>query len=167
MNIPELKARLRAHPELNVSILRPDGTAVPAHYHLTEVGHVAKKFVDCGGKFRVSETCVLQIHFAAPQDDGHRLTAGKFARILDLAKPILPTEDLPVEVEYEAGLISQASLARVSLEHGVLQLGLGARHTACLAKEKCGIEEGCGGASEPAEETTACCAAPAGNRACG
>ena len=167
MNLPDLKARLRAHPGLNVSILRPDGTAIPAHYHLTEVGHVAKNFVDCGGKFRASETCVLQTHFASPRDDGHRLTAGKFAKILDLAKPILPAEDLPVEVEYEAGVISQAPLMSVSVENGVLQLQLGAKHTDCLAKEKCGVDDACGCAGEPAEEAEACCAAPAvGQRCC-
>jgi hypothetical protein len=166
MNLPELKARLRAHPELNVSILRPDGTAIPAHYHLTEVGHVAKSFVDCGGKFRASETCVLQTHFGSPRDDGHRLTAGKFAKILDLAKPILPAEDLPVEVEYEAGIISQAPLADISVVSGVLQLQLGSRHTDCLAKEKCGLDEGCGCASEPVEEADACCTAPAAGQRC-
>lgn len=167
MNLPELKARLRAHPELNVSILRPDGTAIPAHYHLTEVGHVVKNFVDCGGKFRASETCVLQTHFGSPRDDGHRLTAGKFAMILDLARPILPAEDLPVEVEYEAGLISQAPLAGVGVVNGVLLLQLGSKHTDCLAKEKCGLDEGCGCTNEPAEEPEACCATPvAGQRCC-
>lgn len=167
MNIPELKARLRAHPELNVRILRPDGTAIPAHYHLTEVGHVAKRFVDCGGKFRASETCVLQTHFGSPRDDGHRLTAGKFAMILDLAKPILSTEDLPVEVEYEAGVISQAPLTVVNVENGVLQLQLGAKHTDCLAKEKCGGDDACGCADEPAAaEAEACCAAPASGQRC-
>jgi hypothetical protein len=167
MNITELKAQLRAHPELNVTILRPDGSLVPAHYHLTEVGHVAKNFVDCGGKFRASETCVLQTHFASPHDDGHRLTAGKFAKILDLAGPILPKEDLPVEVEYEAGVISQAPLAQVSVENGALQLQLGSKHTDCLAKEKCGIDDGCGCASEPElVETPGCCAAPAAGQRC-
>lgn len=167
MNLIELKARLRAHPGLNVGILRPDGTAIPVHYHLTEAGHVAKNFVDCGGKFRASETCVLQIHFASPRDDGHRLTAGKFARILDLAKPILPTEDLPVEVEYEDSVISQAPLSQVRVENGVLQLRLGSKHTDCLAKEKCGSDDGCGCPGEPTEEAGACCAAPAGGKDCG
>jgi hypothetical protein len=167
MNLPELKARLRAHPGLNVSIIRPDGTAIPAHYHLTEVGHVVKNFVDCGGKFRASETCVLQTHFGSPRDDGHRLTAGKFAMILDLARPILPAEDLPVEVEYEAGLISQAPLAGVGVVNGVLLLQLGSKHTDCLAKEKCGLDEGCGCPNEPAEEAEACCATPVtGQRCC-
>lgn len=166
MNLPELKERLRAHPDLNVSILRPDGTAIPAHYHLTEVGHVAKRFVDCGGKFRTSETCVLQTHFASTRDDGHRLTAGKFAMILDLAKPILPSEDLPVEVEYEAGVISQAPIAEVRVVSGALQLQLGSKHTDCLAKEKCGMDDGCGCSGDTVEQAEACCATPAAGQRC-
>jgi len=166
MNITELKAQLRAHPELNVSIRRPDGSLIPAHYHLTEVGHVAKNFVDCGGKFRTSESCVLQTHFGSPRDDGHRLTAGRFAMILDLAKPILPSEDLMVEIEYDAGVISQSPLESIALSGGTVQLHLGARHTDCLAKEKCGTDEGCGCAVGPVGETAACCAAPAGVSRC-
>ena len=29
-----------------------DGKSVPPHFHITEVGLVSKKFVDCGGIFR-------------------------------------------------------------------------------------------------------------------
>ena len=63
----------------------------------------------------------------------------------------LPTEDLPVEVEYEAGVISQAPLAGVSVVNGALQLQLGAKHTDCLAKDVC-LPNGCCGSGE-----TACC----------
>lgn len=167
MNLIELTSQLRAHPGLNVSILRPDGQRIPDHYHLTEVGHVAKKFVDCGGKFRASETCVLQIHLGSPQDDGHRLNAGKFVKILDLAKPILPTDGLLVEVEYDAGVISQSPLISTAVVNNTLQLQLGAKHTDCLAKEKCGIEEDCGCADEPVEAAaSSCCAAPARGKGC-
>ncbi|NJO87338.1 MAG: hypothetical protein HC821_05015 [Lewinella sp.] len=37
------------------SVLRlflPDGSPVPPHFHLTEVGRSTKKFVDCGGQSR-------------------------------------------------------------------------------------------------------------------
>src|SRR5436190_117460 len=105
MNLTELKAGLHARPELNVTIALPDGGRIPAHYHITEVGHVAKRFVDCGGTVRNSETCVLQTYFGSSKDDGHRLTAGKLAHILDLASPLLPSDDVPVEVEYEDGVI--------------------------------------------------------------
>ncbi len=167
MSLKELNACLAARPELNLALALPDGGRVPAHYHVTEVGHIAKKFVDCGGAFRASETVVLQTHVGSPKDDGHRLLAGKFARILDLAQPILPAEELPVEVEYEQGVIAQFPLARVSVGDGAVRLHLGHKHADCLAKEKCGMDVGCGpGEAEPVE-TADCGAAPvAGQRCC-
>lgn len=128
---------------------------MPVHFHVTEVGHVAKKFVACGGTFRASEACVLQTYIGSPKDDGHRLTAGKLAKILDLAKPILPSDEMPVEVEYEDGVIAQFPLTNITRVGGSLVLQLGLKHTACLAKDKCGIDDGCGG-EEP--ETAGCCA---------
>ena len=153
MRLSDFKARLAIHPTAQLAIVLPDGTAVPRHFHVTEVGHVAKHFVDCGGTFRASESCVLQTWTAAEADDGHRLTAGKLARILGLAQRILPSDDLPVEVEYEAGRISQFPVESVSGGNAGLTLQLAAKHTDCLAREKCGAD-GCGG--EPTEDA-ACC----------
>jgi hypothetical protein len=161
MNLNELQAQLRAHPELNLLITLPDGGRVPAHFHVTEVGHVAKKFVDCGGTFRASEACVLQTYIGSPRDDGHRLVAGKLAHILELAKPILPAGDLPVEVEYEDGVVSQFPLTGMVAEAGGLVLQLGLKHTDCLAKDRCGIDDGCGCAGEAAESERCCAGEPA------
>lgn len=173
MNLQELKTCLQELPKLNLAFVLPDGRRVPAHFHVTEVGHVAKHFVDCGGTFRRSETYVLQTHVGSSRDDGHRLTAGRLAKILGLAQPLVTSEELPVEVEYEDGLISQfaiegAGLVGAGLVGGELAFQLSPKHTDCLAKEKCGIEEsggGCSGEKEPAEET-ACCAAPASGAKC-
>ena len=153
MTVVELKAQLRAHPELNVIIILPDGRLIPAHYHVTEVGHIDEKFVDCGGTFRASATCLLQTYVGRSTDDGHRLSAGKLARILDLAKPILLSDDLPVEVEYEAGAISQFPLERISAAGGAVRLHLGSKHTDCLAKVQGGLDESegcCTGSAAPA-----------------
>lgn len=166
MNLKELQAQLHAHAELNVAVSLPDGGRVPAHFHITEVGHVAKKFVDCGGTFRASETCVLQTFIGSAREDGHRLLAGKLAHILDLARPILPSEALPVEVEYEDGVISQFPLIGIALEAGGLVLQLGLKHTDCLAKDKCGIEEGCGCEGEAVESERCCSGASADARCC-
>ena len=163
MNLTDLQARLQARPELNVTITLPDGGHVPAHYHITEVGHVAKRFIDCGGTVRTSETCVLQTYIGSPQDDGHRLTAGKLAHILNLAQPLLSSEELPVEVEYEGGVISQFPLAGVAVTGGNLVLRLGLKHTDCLAKDRCGISEAAG----VAEETGRCCAGTVAGGGCG
>jgi hypothetical protein len=161
MNLIELKSQLRAQPELNVVLALPDGGRVPAHYHVTEVGHVTKKFIDCGGTVRASEACVLQTYFGSPKDDGHRLPAGKLAGILDLARSILPTSDLPVEVEYEDEVISQYPLAGIVVEGDSLVLQLGEKHTDCLAKDKCGITD-----DETEGEGSGCCAAPTASGRC-
>jgi len=162
MNITELKSALAAHAGLTVQLTLPDGRAVPAHYHVTEVGHVAKRFVDCGGTFRTSETCVLQVHFGSAQDDGHRLTAAKLAHILELAKPILPSDGLSVEVEYEDEAISQFPLAGIAVGAGSLVLQLGEKHTDCLAKEKCGIATD----DDEDRDNAGCCAGAAAGGAC-
>ena len=155
MNVTQLKSLLQSHPEHIVELVLPDGRAIPAHFHVTEVGHIAKKFVDCGGTFRSDETCVLQTHFGSPKDDGHRLTAGRLAHILSLARPILSSDDLRVEIEYEDGIISQFPLEGGGAAKGVLRLQLGLKHTDCLAKDRCGIEE-----AEVAGATSGCGCGP-------
>jgi hypothetical protein len=160
MNVIELKSCLQASPDHNVSILLPDGDRVPRHFHVTEVGHVTKKFVDCGGTFRSSETCVLQTLVGS--DDHHRLTAGRLAHILDLAKPVLPIADLPVEIEYEDGVISQFPLQEIIAEGASLTLQLGLKHTDCLAKDKCGMESDCCAGEESSEGETGTCCGDAG-----
>lgn len=168
MNLNELKTCLQKRPELNLAFVLPDGRRVPAHFHVTEVGHITRNFVDCGGTFRRSEGYVLQTHVGSSHDDGHRLTAGKLAKILGLAQALVTSEELPVEVEYEDGMVSQFSLQGAGLADGELAFQLGAKHTDCLAKEKCGIrDEGCGcsAEAEPVEESR-CCISPAGSTQC-
>jgi hypothetical protein len=165
MKLDLLIVQLESNPASILEIALPDGRQIPAHFHVTEAGHVAKRFVDCGGTFRTTESCLLQVFIGSARDDGHRLTAGKLAHILELARPILPSRDLPVEVEYEAGVVSQFPVEGVSLAGDRLVLELGRKHTDCLAKDKCGIEESCGcGAPDDsaagcggAKERTGCC----------
>lgn len=162
MKFHELETRLLAQPELTVTILLPDGGRVPRHFHVTEVGHVAKKFIDCGGTVRASDSCVLQVWTGKATDDGHRLTAGRLAHILGLARAILPTRDVPVEVEYEGGLVSQFPLAEILAEGAELTIFLGLKHTNCLARDRCGVEDGCGDAAGAEAtccgvEKTSCC----------
>jgi hypothetical protein len=166
MNLKELKTRLHQHPALTLAIALPDGRRIPAHYHVTEVGHVTKKFVDCGGKFRASETCVLQTYIGSSADDGHRLTAGKLLHILGLAGFVLPSGELPVEVEYEDHAISQFPVTGTTVAGDTLTLELGTKHTDCLAKEQCGLDDGCGCTDKAAEEPASCCAASVGSAKC-
>lgn len=136
MKLRELKSLLRAHPAAQPRFTLPSGEQIPAHFHLTEVGHVTKKFVDCGGTFRTNEACVLQTHVA--DDFEHRLVAGRFADILDLGQPILPGDELEVELEWDCCVISQYPITAAEVSDDRIEFQLGDKHTDCLAKEKCG-----------------------------
>jgi hypothetical protein len=138
MRLHELKSFLRAQPETHPRFILPGGEQVPAHFHVTEVGYVAKKFVDCGGTFREREACVLQTYIA--EDFEHRLKAGRFADILDLGQPILPGDDLEVEVEWDCCVVSQYPIASARRVGDRLELQLASKRTDCLARQKCGCE---------------------------
>jgi hypothetical protein len=107
---------------------------------------------------------VLQAHVGSDRDDGHRLTAGRLAQILDLASPILPAGDLPVEIEYEGEILSQFPLQEVVFTDATLALRLGAKHTDCLAREKCGTGERAGA---PATIEAPCCSGAGAGGCCG
>lgn len=135
MKIIELKKALAKHPESVVRFALPNGTAVPAHAHVTEVARIDKYFVDCGGTVRQESMCRLQTWVASDED--HRLNAGKLLKILEKAKPLLQTEDLEVDVEHELGNISQFPVEDVTASNSEITLQLGTRHTACLAMDQC------------------------------
>lgn len=163
MNLNELKAALVAAPASSpIAIVLPDGGRVPAHFHVTEVGHVRKDFIDCGGKSRATRSCVLQTWTASDRDDGHRLDAGRLGKILGLAASLFTDDALPVEVEYEDGVISQFPLGAAALEGGTLVLQLGTKHTDCLAKEKCGCEPVAATAGVESSGSGCCSSAPTG-----
>lgn len=135
MKIAELKNELNKYPEANVRFILPNGESVPAHAHVTEVARIDKRFIDCGGTLRNDSLCRLQTWFS--DDTDHRLTAGKLAKILDLAGPILQSDDLEMDVEHEVGYITQFPLNSVEVSPTEIQFHLTERHTACLAMDKC------------------------------
>jgi len=150
MNVAEFRAALLTNPAAPLHLMLPDGDFVPAHFHVTEVGRVQKDFIDCGGTTRSTVTCLLQVWVA--NDTAHRLTGAKLASVLKLAAPLLGSDDLAVEMEYEQNAVSQFPVAAAeSTPMGVL-FHLGRKHTDCLAPDKCGVT-GC--ASAPGG--TACC----------
>ena len=150
MNHHELLAVLSANPESPVRFLLPDGGSIPAHFHITEVGHVRKDFIDCGGTVRSLQTCLLQAWVASDTD--HRIDTTKLAKVLRLAESLLGPEALPVEVEYEDGFVSQFPLAEVEATAQGVLFFLTSKHTDCLAKEKCGV-----GDAESCCATPGCC----------
>jgi hypothetical protein len=140
MNVADFRAVLAAHPETKMHWMLPDRSFVPDHYHITEVGRLQKDFIDCGGTIRSLASCLLQIWVA--DDKEHRLQTTKLAKIMAIAGAVLKSDDLPVEVEYEAGTISQYPVAGVEVTPAGLLCYLGTKHTACLAPEKCGVDGG-------------------------
>jgi hypothetical protein len=57
-----------------------------------------------------------------------------------VAGPLLQSDELPVEVEYEEGVISQYPIGGMEVTPSGLLVYLGTKHTACLAPEKCGVD---------------------------
>ncbi len=142
MTVHEFRHALESHPGARMHWMLPDKSFVPAHYHITEVGKVRKDFIDCGGTVRSTTACVLQVWVA--NDVDHRLETTKLAAIMGVAAPLLESADLPVEVEYEAGVISQYPIGGVEVTPSGLLFYLGTKHTACLAPEKCKVgDTGC------------------------
>ncbi len=158
MKLKDLKATLALHSDALPRFILPDGDEIPAHFHITEVGHVAKRFIDCGGKVHdKTDTCLLQA-WVSDDDPDHRLKAGTFAKILQLGDQVLPHDDIEVEVEYEDCAISQYPIASAKFTGEFIALQLRDKHTDCLAKERCGINgEGCGKSETAEAETAASC----------
>lgn len=134
-----LKDRLADHAQLPLSIKLPDGSPLPAHFHITEVGHVRKEFIDCGGTRRSASTCVLQTLVA--HDVDHRLLAGKLAKILDLATELFDSPDIAVEMEHDFGTTGLFTVDDLAVSDSAIELTLGSKHTACLAPDKCGLDD--------------------------
>jgi hypothetical protein len=135
MRLNQLKEKLAKHPTASLRFILPNGKAIPAHTHVTEVGRVDKTFIDCGGTVRSESVCRLQTWFS--DDVAHRLTGGKLLKILTKADPLLGAEDLEVDVEHEVNFVSQFPLDSVAVSKGEVILQLAARHTDCLARAEC------------------------------
>jgi hypothetical protein len=138
MTVKEFCRAIDGNPAVKMHWMLPDKSFVPAHYHITEVGKVRKDFIDCGGTVRSTTSCLLQMWVA--DDVDHRLETTKLASIMRIARPLLESADLPMEVEYEQGVISQFPIGGMELTPSGLLFYLGTKHTACLAPEKCGVD---------------------------
>jgi len=150
MDTSEFIDLLAGAGEKDVRFLLPDGGLIPAHAHITEVGRVDREFLDCGGELRKTSFCCLQSWVA--DDEDHRLPAAKLASIIRRALGPLRLADLPVEVEYEDGYVSQFPVTAVETGDSVL-IRLGTKHTDCLAKDVC---------LPPAAVSDSCCAPGSG-----
>lgn len=150
MKFSDLRAVLGEYPSTSPRFVLPDGDQIPAHAHVTEVGHVVKNFIDCGGVTGKSETVLLQVHVG--QDVEHRLRSDRFAKILQLGKRVLPHDQLEVEVEYDCCVVAQYPILEVRPAGEHLDVILGQRRTECLAQER---------RKAASASVESCCATPA------
>ena len=111
----------------------PDGSFVPNHFHITEIGLQTKHSIDCGRISHTTKWAVLQIWVA--QDSDHRLRASKLLHVINQVEQVLGKEDLEVEVEYQKETIGKYNIV---FDNGIFELI--PQYTDCLAKESCGIE---------------------------
>jgi hypothetical protein len=151
MTLHDLQDALEANPELFPRFVLPNGDCIPAHAHVTEVGHVVRNFIDCGGLTGKDEKVVLQTHVG--DDTGHRLRSDRFAKILRLGDRVVPSADLDVDVEYDCCVVAQYPIAKATPDGEHLNLILRRSRTQCRARERreSKTAAGCCAAS------TACC----------
>ena len=131
MKLSELKKYLAGVDRFSIQL--PDGSTVPAHFHVTEAGEVTKRFIDCGGTLRQERVASLQLWSANDYD--HRLAPDKLIHIVDLAQTELGLGDLEIEVEYQGA----QTIQKFGLEAAGDHLQLTTKLTDCLAKDNCGI----------------------------
>lgn len=135
MNAKEFIKLLDENNHLPLFFVLPSGEIIPRHFHVTEVGRVTKDFYDCGGEFRRSIACVLQIWVASDVD--HRLSPDKLSKIMSIAADL--AVDHPVEVEYGTDVITQYSVSGAEVTLSGLSFMLSGKQTCCLAPDKCGV----------------------------
>lgn len=130
MKLSEIKQHL--HTATNVSFQLQDGSPVPEHFHVTEVGVITKNFIDCGGTVRNEKVANFQLWNANDYD--HRLKPQKLLDIIALSEKILEMEDLAIEVEYQTQTIGKYDLTFDGQNFVLIT-----KQTNCLAQDKCGI----------------------------
>lgn len=130
MKLSEAKNILKTSEAVN--FLLPDGTSVPEHFHVTEVGLITKNFIDCGGTVRKETVVNFQLWEA--NDFEHRLKPQKLLNIIELSEKVLGIEDFEIEVEYQAQTIGKYDLDFNGNDFVLLN-----KKTACLAQDQCGI----------------------------
>ena len=134
----------------NVEFQLENGTFVPEHFHVTEVGMIIKHFIDCGGVIRTEKIVNFQLWNA--NDLEHRLKPTKLLNIIHLSEDKLGIEDAEIEVEYQ-----DQTIGKYDLDFNGKTFILKNKATACLASDACGIP-----AEKQKVEASSCCAPNSG-----
>lgn len=132
MKLSEIKKLLAIAETVNFQL--PNGTYVPEHFHVTEVGQITKNFIDCGGSVRNEKVTNFQLWNA--NDTDHRLKPQKLLNIIALSEKVLGIEDSEIEVEYQS-----ETIGKYDLDFNGKNFVLVAKQTDCLAKDNCGVPE--------------------------
>lgn len=132
MKLSEIKKHLSTAESVNFEL--QNGTFVPEHFHVTEVGVVTKYFIDCGGTVRNEKVANFQLWNA--NDFEHRLKPAKLLNIIKLSEEKLGMEDLEIEVEYQSDTIG-----KYGLDFSGENFLLTTKQTDCLAKDNCGVPQ--------------------------
>ncbi|PKW20516.1 DUF6428 family protein [Flavobacterium lindanitolerans] len=155
MKLSEIKKIL---PTLdNVEFQLENGTFVPEHFHVTEIGEIIKNFIDCGGVIRNEKVVNFQLWNA--DDYEHRLKPAKLLHIISLSEDKLGIDDSEIEVEYQNNTIG-----KYNLDFNGKTFILKNKTTACLAQDACGIplEKEKKNLAELTSKQTSCCTPDSG-----
>jgi hypothetical protein len=154
MKLSQFKSQL-AQTE-NLSFVLQNGTQVPAHFHITEVGLTTKQFTDCGNTFRIQKTATFQLWTSV--DFHHRLEPQKVLKIIESTESMFAGEDLDIEIEYQ-----QETIGKFGLSFENNQFVLTNTKTDCLAKDNCGIPQKVKVSLSQLQATAASCCEPNSN----
>ena len=130
MKLSQVKNILKTVEAVNFNL--PNGTTVPEHFHVTEVGLITKKFIDCGETVRNESVVNFQLWDANYFE--HRLKPQKLLNIIELSEKVLGIGDFEIEVEYQSTTIGKYDLDFNGIDFVLLN-----KKTACLAQDQCGI----------------------------
>ena len=146
MKLSEFKSSLSEVTQLKLML--PNGTAIPAHFHVTELALISKNFIDCGGVARVERKVTFQLWVA--NDIDHRLTPFKWMGIIKKGELDYGLTDELVEIEFQGQTIERYG---ITFSEGIFNLN--PLFTECLAPDHCGIPE-------PQLPKTSCCSPSTG-----
>ena len=130
MKLSDIKSAIE--PLNSIQFILPNGTFVPLHFHVTEIGLISKEFIDCGGTMRHEKVINFQLWEA--NDFDHRLAPKRLSEIIKLSEEKLGLPNIEVEVEYQSDTIG-----KYDLEFDGANFVLVSKQTNCLALDQCGI----------------------------
>lgn len=132
MKLSEFKKILVNQDKIEIEL--PNGKLVPSHFHVTEIGEINKRFIDCGGTLRNENVVNFQLWEANDYD--HRLHPEKLINVIELSERKLDIKDEEIEVEYQGNTIE-----KYGLEYNGNRFILSSKTTDCHAKDNCGIPD--------------------------